>query len=75
MTGKFQDFIVNHLIAEVPDELSACLDCGFVECTNEKWETCANRLARLAAIRAMRAITVAAPEAMAVPGSEPSAEG
>jgi hypothetical protein len=73
MTGKFQDFIEKHLISDVPDSMAACLDCGFVQCLNEKWENCPNRLAHVAAIRAMRAVTVEDPSAAAVPGTKPSA--
>nr|WP_294514435.1 hypothetical protein [uncultured Rhodopila sp.] len=65
MTGKIHDFITKHFVADVPDALSACLDCGFVQCSNEKWESCPNRLAREAGLRAMRAIVPATPAASA----------
>jgi|tagenome__1003787_1003787.scaffolds.fasta_scaffold20337205_1 hypothetical protein len=52
MVGKVRTFIEKHIIAEVPPELSACLDCGFEQCLNEKWETCPNRLAHAAALTA-----------------------
>jgi hypothetical protein len=61
MAGKIHDFIVGHIVAEVPDALSACLDCGFVECPNEKWENCPNRLARAAALGAMHAGEITEP--------------
>lgn len=58
--SKIHDFVVKHLVADVPDAMSACLDCGFVQCLNEKWETCANRLARQAGLIAMQAAASAA---------------
>ena len=57
---KIHDFVAKYIVADVPDALSACLDCGFVECLNEKWESCSNRLAREAALCAMHAAPAAA---------------
>jgi hypothetical protein len=41
-------------MTEVPDEISACLDCGKVQCVDKAFRTCPNRLARAAALKALR---------------------
>ena len=64
---KIHDFVVKYIVGDVPDALSACLDCGFVECLNEKWESCPNRLAREASLLAMRAAAAAEPAASGPP--------
>ncbi len=51
---KFWSFILRHISAEVPDEMSACLDCGATQCTNAKYQSCPNRLAHAAALTAWR---------------------
>jgi len=61
MFGKIRDLIKKYLVADVPDELSACLDCDALQCSNDRWETCPNRLARAAALRAGRAAAAAIP--------------
>jgi hypothetical protein len=43
-----------YIVAEVPDELAACLECGAVQCVDAKFRKCPNRLARLAALKAVR---------------------
>nr|WP_294544596.1 hypothetical protein [uncultured Rhodopila sp.] len=60
--SKIRDFVVKYIAADVPDALSACLDCGFVQCLNEKWDSCPNRLAREAALCAMHAAAAHAAE-------------
>jgi hypothetical protein len=60
--SKIRDFVVKYIAADVPDALSACLDCGFVQCLNEKWDSCPNRLAREAALCAMHAAAAPAAE-------------
>jgi hypothetical protein len=61
MLGKMiRDFTTRHLVDEVPDEMSACLDCGEVQCLNDKYQTCPNRLAQAAVLSAAR---VAEPDA------------
>nr|WP_294529573.1 hypothetical protein [uncultured Rhodopila sp.] len=74
MTGKIHDFIVKHFVADVPDALSACLDCGFVQCSNEKWQSCPNRLAREAGLRAMRAAVPATPTVVATSETDSTSE-
>jgi hypothetical protein len=61
MVGTIHDFIAKHIVADVPDALSACLDCGFAECLTKKWDTCPNRLARAAALCAMHGPGIAEP--------------
>ena len=51
MPGRLHDFIKKHIVAEVPDEFEACLDCGAVRCSAERWDACPNRLARRDALR------------------------
>ena len=52
----WRTFVRKHIIAHVPDEISACLDCGAVQCLNSKYETCPGRSAEVAALRATRTI-------------------
>jgi hypothetical protein len=58
-------FYRRNVVADVPDELSACLDCGRVECAESKWQSCPNRLARAAALKAERPL-----EAKGVPAGD-----
>ena len=52
----WRTFVRKHIIAHVPDEMAACLDCGAVQCLNSKYETCPGRLAEVALLRATRTI-------------------
>jgi hypothetical protein len=47
-------FFDRHIVANVPDELSACLECGEIQCVDSKFRNCPNRLARVAALKASR---------------------
>jgi hypothetical protein len=47
-------FVSKHIVAHVPDEMAACLDCGVVQCLNSKYETCPSRLAEVAELRDTR---------------------
>ena len=47
-------FFERHVVADVPDELSACLECGEIQCVDSKFSNCPNRLARVAALKASR---------------------
>jgi hypothetical protein len=80
MIGKIRAFIEKHIIAEVPPELSACLDCGVEQCLNGKWETCPNRLARAAALTGPeqgpeQATAVQGPEPLVTEGRPPAKAG
>lgn len=55
MLGKFWTFVSRQLVGDVPDEMSACLDCSAVQCRDNRFETCPHRLAEATALRAMRA--------------------
>jgi hypothetical protein len=52
--GRIRRFFGGHIVADVPDEISACLECGAVQCVEGKFRNCPNRLARVAALRALR---------------------
>ena len=39
---------------EVPDEMSACLDCDAVQCSYERYNDCTNLLAMAAALQTRR---------------------
>ena len=58
-------FFGRYVVDDVPDELSACLDCGRVECAESKFQSCPNRLARAAALKTERAL-----EAKQVPAGD-----
>jgi hypothetical protein len=59
MTGRIRAFVGKYIVADVPPELSACLDCGFEQCLNEKWATCPARLAVAAALKDLQQASVA----------------
>jgi hypothetical protein len=50
----WEAFVKNHVVAHVPDEMSACLDCDAVQCLNGHYETCPSRLAEVAVLKATR---------------------
>jgi hypothetical protein len=55
MRSKLWTFVREHLVGDVPDEMSACLQCSAVQCRQDKYETCPNRLRHVEALRAMKA--------------------
>lgn len=44
--------VSKYIVAHIPDEMAACLDCGAVQCLNSQYETCPGRLAEVAVLRA-----------------------
>jgi hypothetical protein len=54
MLNWLRGLFSRHVIAEVPEELSACLNCGVLQCSQERWVTCPHRLAEAAALKALR---------------------
>jgi hypothetical protein len=55
MIGKLiRNFIKRHAVDEVPDEMSACQECRELQCLNDRYQTCPNRLAEAAALTAAR---------------------
>jgi hypothetical protein len=54
MLGQIRADLMKHIVGDVPDELDACLDCGNFDCTEGRFENCRNRLARAAALAALR---------------------
>ena len=52
MLGKLWAFVRKHLVNEVPDEMSACLDCGAIQCKDHEFLSCPYRLDRAAALKA-----------------------
>lgn len=57
MLRKLWIYVREQLVAEVPDEMSACLDCGAIQCLAGKFDNCPTRLARAAALQAMRPVS------------------
>ncbi len=39
--------IRNEIVQDVPSELEECLVCGKIECSNEKWLHCKNRISHM----------------------------
>ncbi len=37
-------FVRRHIVDEVPDEMSACLDCSVADCSHERYRACQHRL-------------------------------
>jgi hypothetical protein len=54
MLKRFLAFLTRQIVTEVPDELAACMECGISQCVEGKFRKCPNRLARVAALKAMR---------------------
>ncbi len=54
MRNTLWTFLKRHLVGEVPDEMASCLECNAVQCTDDQYLTCPNRLARLAALNAIQ---------------------
>jgi hypothetical protein len=52
---KLKAFFTRHIVADVPDEIAACMECDVTECVEGKFRNCPNRLARVAALKALRA--------------------
>ena len=53
----WETFFRKHVVAEVPDEMAACLDCEAEQCLDGVYETCPARLGQAAALSAARAPT------------------
>lgn len=54
MLTKLWAFLKKNVVGEVPDELSACIECRVAQCGGEKFLTCPNRLNRAEGLKAMR---------------------
>jgi hypothetical protein len=70
MVSKVRVFVEKHIVADVPVEFSACLDCGTVQCSNEKCETCPNRLARAAELKRLDMVATQSPAEPPTPETE-----
>jgi hypothetical protein len=53
MLRKLWAWASTQVVTDVPAEISACLDCGKVQCVEAEFRNCPNRLARAAALKAM----------------------
>jgi hypothetical protein len=54
MLARLWRVLSRNIVTDVRDEISACLDCGVVQCVEKEFRTCPNRLARAAALKALR---------------------
>jgi hypothetical protein len=70
MVGKVRVFVEKHIVADVPVEFSACLDCGAIQCSNEKWETCLNRLARAEELKRLDMAATQSPAELPTPETD-----
>jgi hypothetical protein len=43
-----------YIVDDVPNELSACLECGAIHCSESEFRNCPHRLQRVAALEALR---------------------
>jgi hypothetical protein len=55
MLAALRSFVKRHIVEEVPDEMSACLECGRLDCRDSTYVACPNRLRRKADLQALRA--------------------
>jgi hypothetical protein len=46
--------LTKQIITDVPDEVAACQECNITQCVEGKFRKCPNRLARVAALKALR---------------------
>ncbi len=53
MFDRLWRFLGGQVVENVPDELSACLECGAVQCVDSKWRNCPRRLERVSALKAL----------------------
>jgi hypothetical protein len=54
MLGKLWARVKAHIVEDVPDDMSACLDCEALQCRDDQYETCPRRLIRAADLGKMR---------------------
>ena len=54
MLKRLWVWMVGQVVLDVPAEISACLDCGKVQCVESEFRNCPARLARAAALKAMQ---------------------
>lgn len=55
MVGElWRNLARKYIVGDVPDEMAACFDCNALQCNDDKYETCPNRLAQTGAPRIAR---------------------
>jgi hypothetical protein len=54
MLKRLWAWATQHVVSDVPAEISACLDCGKIQCVDSEFRNCPTRLARAAALKAMQ---------------------
>lgn len=54
MTAALKAFVSKHIVAEVKDEMDACLDCNVAQCLSNRYLSCPHRLEHAAAQSAAR---------------------
>jgi hypothetical protein len=52
MWYRLRTFFNAHIAATVSDDMAACLDCGAIQCSTDKFVGCPYRQARAASLRA-----------------------
>jgi hypothetical protein len=55
MLREVRTFIMRQIVDDVPADMDGCLDCGAVQCVDQKYNTCQYRLAREATLKAAHA--------------------
>jgi hypothetical protein len=54
MLKRLWAWATQHVVTDVPAEISACLDCDKIQCLESEFRDCPIRLARAAALKAMQ---------------------
>jgi hypothetical protein len=54
MLDVIRTLIRKDIAAEVPDDLSACMDCDSIDCPEKEFKNCPNRLARLTELQRLK---------------------
>jgi hypothetical protein len=57
LAAIWKTFVRRNVIDNVPNEMAACLDCDEVECSGDRYDHCAVRLATADALETFRDVT------------------
>jgi hypothetical protein len=56
LNERWRALVRKYVVYDVPDEMAACFDCHVSHCSNDEYEMCPRRLARLAEMNATQAL-------------------
>ena len=53
LSEAWRALVRKYIVYDIPDEMAACFDCNVARCSDERYESCPNRLAEAAALRSV----------------------